>query len=81
MYWHCNICEKVIYEKFANNHLRSEYHKRLANSIIRKYIIVKPDWDGETIAEYLRSHYKKHQEFFSIIVVKLLTSSQEIKNI
>ena len=43
MYWSCDSCDKVIYEEFRTNHLRSGYHKRLANSIIRKYIIVKPN--------------------------------------
>ena len=26
MYWSCYICDKVIYEEFANNHLQSAYH-------------------------------------------------------
>ena len=59
MYWTCDICDKVFYEEFRTNHLRSGYHKCSANSIIRKFIIVKPNGVGETIAEYLRSHYRK----------------------
>ena len=23
MYWRCDICDKVIYEEFRNNHLQS----------------------------------------------------------
>ena len=81
MYWRCDICDKVIYEEFRNNHLQSRYHKHLANSIIRKYIITKPYGLGETIAEYLRSHYRKYEKFFAITVVKLSTPSNQIKNI
>ena len=36
MHWRCDICDKVMYEKFENNHLQSGFHKRLAKSIIRK---------------------------------------------
>ena len=71
MYWNCDVCDKVMYEEIRTNHLRSGYHKRLAYSIIRKCIIVKPNGVGETIAEYLRSHYGKYEKFFAIIVVKL----------
>ena len=42
MYWRCDICDKVLYEDFRNNHLQSGFHKRLANSIIKKYIIINP---------------------------------------
>ena len=62
MYCGCDICDKVFYEEFRTNHLRSGYHKRLANLIIRKYIIVKPNGVGETIPEYLISHYRKYEK-------------------
>ena len=31
MYWSCDICDQVIFEDFRNNHLKSGFHKRLAN--------------------------------------------------
>ena len=42
MYLNCEICDKVMYEIFRNNHLQSGFHKRLANSIIRKCIFIYP---------------------------------------
>ena len=42
MYWRCDICDKFIYEEFANNHRQSGYHKQFANAIIRRYIITNP---------------------------------------
>ena len=81
MFWSYDICDKVIYEEFQNNHLQSGYHKHLANSIIRKYIITKPDGVGDTIANYLRSHYRENEKFFAIISVKFSTTSNQIRNI
>ena len=56
MYWRCDICGKVKYEEFRNNPFHSRLHKRLANSIIRKYIITnpKPNKSDDTICRYLR---------------------------
>ena len=36
MHWCCDICDKNIYEIFRNNHFQSRFHKRLANSNIKK---------------------------------------------
>ena len=43
MYWRCDICDNVIYDVFRHNHLQSGYCNRLANSIIRTYIITNPE--------------------------------------
>ena len=58
MCWRCDICDKIIHGEVRNNHLRSGYHKRLANSIIRRYIVtnLKPDKIDDTIRKYLRLH-------------------------
>ena len=42
MYWHCEICDKIMIEEFRTNQLQPGIHKRLANSIIRKNIITNP---------------------------------------
>ena len=83
MYWLCDICAKIIYEEFINNHLRSGYHKRLANSIIRKHIInnLKPNKVDDTIRNYLRLHYKKDEKFLAVRSVKLSSQSDQIKYI
>ena len=54
MYWRCDICDKFINEEFANNHLQSGYHKRLSDSIIRRYTITnpKPNKIDDTIRKY-----------------------------
>ena len=45
-----------MYDEFRKNHLQSGFHKRLANSVIRKYIInnPKPNKIDDTIRKYLR---------------------------
>ena len=82
MNWRSDICDKVMYEEFRNNHLQFGFHKRLANSIIRKYIITnpKPNKNDDTIRKFLRSHYKKYAKFQVILSVKLLMQSKQIKN-
>ena len=83
MHWCCDICDKVMYEIFKYNHLQSGFHKRLANSIIRKHIFThpKPNKIDDTIRKYLRSHYKKFEKFQAIISAKVLIPSNQIKNI
>ena len=79
MHWRCDICDKVMYEEFRNNHLQSGFHQRLANSIIRKYIITNPKPNKiDTIIKYLRSHYKKYEKFQVILSVKLLIPSNQV---
>ena len=83
MYWRCDICDKVMYEEFRNNHFQSRFHKRLGNSIIRKNIITnpKPNKTDDTISKFLRSHYNKYGKFQVILSLKLLIPSNKIKNI
>ena len=42
MNWRCEICDKVMYEELRNNHLQSDFHERLADSITRKIFITNP---------------------------------------
>ena len=72
-----------IYEEIRNNHLQSQYHKRLANSIIRKYIITNPKSTNidDTIRKNLRSHYEKYEKIQAILSAKLLMPSNQIKTI
>ena len=83
MQWRCNICDKVMYEEFRNNHLQSGFHKRLAISIIRKYNITnpKPSKNDDTIRNFLGSYYKKYEKIQVILSVKLLMPSKQIKYI
>ena len=72
MYWHCDICDKVIYEEFRDNHLQSGFNKRLADSIIGKYVITNPKSNqiDDTIRKCLKSHHKKFEKFQVILSVK-----------
>ena len=81
MHWCCDICGKIMYEIFRNNYRQSGFHKRLANSIIRKNIITypKPNKIDDTIKKYLRSHYKKREKLQAILSAKLLRPSNQIK--
>ena len=83
MHWCCDICDKVVYEIFTNNHLQSRSHKRLVISIIRKYIITypKPNKIDDTIKKYLRSHCKKYEKFQALLSTMLLMPSNQTKNI
>ena len=72
-----------MFEIFRNNQLQSGFHKRLANSINRKYIITYPKLNkiDDIIRKGLRSHYKKYEKFRAILSAKLLRPMNEIKNI
>ena len=82
MYWHCEICDKVIYEEFRINHLQSRFHKRLVNSIIKKYIITNPKSNkiDDKNRKHLRLHYKGYVIFQVVLSLKLLSPSNQIKN-
>ena len=82
MYWRCDICDKVMYEKFINNHLQSGFHKHLADSIIRNSTITnpKPNKIDDTNGKNLKSHFKNYEKFQVIVSVKLLKPSNQIKN-
>ena len=81
MYRRCDVCDKIMYEKFSNNHLNSGFHKRLTNFIIRKYIILnpKPNKLDDTVRKYSRLHYRKDEKFLVLYSVKLIMSSNQIK--
>ena len=81
MYWRSDICDNVMYKEFRNNHLQSRFHKRLAISFIRKYIInnPKPSKIIDIIKNDLRIHYKKDNNFQVILSMKFLMSSNQIK--
>ena len=61
MYWSCDICDKIIFEQFKDNHLQSRYHKRLAKSVIKKNINTNPTPNkfDDTIRKYVILHYRK----------------------
>ena len=82
MYWCCDVCDKVMYEELRDNHLQSGFHKRSANSIIKKCFVTdpKPTKIENTIGKYLRSHYKTYENFQVILSVKLILPSNQIKN-
>ena len=81
--WRCDICEKVIYEQFKSSHLQSAYHKRLANSIVGKYIITNPQPNKieDTIRKYFEFHYRKNQKILITLSMKFLLPSNQIKNV
>ena len=64
-----------------HNHLESGFHKRLANSIIRKYFVTnpKPNKIDDTIRKCLRSLYKKYEQFQVKLSVRLLIPSNQNK--
>ena len=81
MYWHCEICDKIIIEENGNNHLQSGFHKRSAVLIIRKYNItnLKPNKIDDIIRKYLRLHSNKHEKFQVVLSMKTLIPSNQIK--
>ena len=81
MYWHWNICDKIFYEEFRTNHLQSGNHKRSANSIIGKYIIVNPIRVDETVAEFLSLHYRKYEKKFCYNSGEIINIIKSKKNI
>ena len=76
MNWRCDICDKVFYDEFRNNHLQSGFHEGLANSIIRKNNITnpKPVKNDDTIRNSLRSHYKKDEKFQVIFFGEIINT-------
>ena len=72
-----------MYEIFRKNHLQSGLHKRLANSITSKYNItyLQSNKIDDTIKKFLRSHFKKYENFQAIISAKILKPSNQSKKI
>ena len=83
MYWRCDICDKIFYEEFANNHLQSGYHKLLSDSFIRRYIFTnpKPKKIDDMIRKSLSFHYRIYEKFLVILSVKLFLPSNQTKSI
>ena len=83
MFWRCDSCDKNINDVFRDNHLQSQYHKRLANLIIRKQIFTnpKPNKIDYLIRKYFILHYRKYEKFLPILSVKLILPSNQIKYI
>ena len=68
-------------EEIRNIHPQSGFHERLANSIIRKYIITnpKPYKIDDIIRKYSRLHYTKYKKFLVIYSVKLIKPSNQVQ--
>ena len=83
MKFHCEIGDKVMNEEFRNTHLESKYHSSLVNSIIRNYIIANPTPNkiDDIIRKYVIVHLEKYEKFKVILLLKLLTPSNQIKYI
>ena len=81
MYWFCDICDKVIKKEFRYNHFQSGFHKRLVNSIIRRYVITnaKSKKIDDTIRKDSKSHYNKYEHVQVILSVKIFLPSNQIK--
>ena len=63
--------------------IESKYHSSLVNSIIRRYIIAKstPNKIDDIIRKYLKIHFEKYEKIKVILLLKLLTSSNQIEYI
>ena len=61
MYWHCEICDKIMNEKYRNKHLESEFHSFLVNSNMRRNTKPNPTpyKIDDIIRKYLIIQYKK----------------------
>ena len=65
LYWHCEICDKIMNENFTKNHLESKFHSSLVNSNVKRYIIPNPTPNkiDDIIRKYLIIQYKKMTNF------------------
>ena len=82
MYWHCKLCDSIKIEELKIRHLESKFHISLVNSIIRKYIKPNPLSNEITdIIKYFFIHYRKYNKFKMILLLNLLTPSNQIEYI
>ena len=79
MYWHCEICDNMMIAKIDISSLNSR--NSFVNSIIRRLIIPTPlpNKNDDVIRKYLIIYNKNHQKFQIVLLLKILTPSNQIK--
>ena len=80
MKFYCEICDQVMNGEFRNNHLESKYHSFLVKSSIRRYIIANPTpiKIDDIIRKYFKIHFDNYEKLRVILLLKLLTPSNQI---
>ena len=65
MFWRCDFFDEVIYDVLRDDYLQSQYHKWLANLIIRKHIFTEPEPNkiDYLIRKYFILPYRKYKKF------------------
>ena len=80
---YCKICDKTINQSSKTKHFKTKIHKTLETSIIRRYVILNPDFDEirEIVRKYVNLYTKKYHEFYVYCLFKTLSKSNTIKYI
>ena len=61
MSYYCKLCDKTLKHSSKYKHNKSKYHIHLERRIIRRYIILNPDFDRfyEIVDKYVINYTKK----------------------
>ena len=72
------LCDKSICAKSRYKHFKSLKHKAFDESILRRYIVLNPNFDeNDTI---MRRYINKHNEEYDVrCVLKLLTTTNRVR--
>ena len=80
MYWHCEFFDNMMIAELKNKHLKSKFHNSFVNSFIRRYIIPGPlsNKIDDIIRKHLRIHNENHNKFQVVLLLNLLTPSNQL---
>ena len=80
---YCKLCDKTIKLSSKYKHNKSENHITLEGAIIRRYIILNPDFDRvyEIMRKYVNMYNKNYDRFNVYCLFKVITKTNNIRNI
>ena len=78
--YYSRLCDKTMKQTSKYKHIKSKNHITLESAIIRRYILLKPDFDkvDEILRKYIDIYNTKYVEFSVHCLLKVLTNTKDI---